>query len=348
MSYTVKEIAKILDTDYVGDGDVIIRSVMPPAEAKEGDLVFVISKKFIPLAQKSKASAFLCDKNLNFVDSLNRPLILSERPKEDMIKVLALFEKSLFKGGIDKRAVIDETVKLGKGVYIGPNVVLERGVCIGDGCYIMANSFIGEDSILGNNVFIYPNVVILHDVKIGNNVIIHSGSVIGSDGYGFLQDFEGGHKKIPQIGGVIIEDDVEIGANVTVDRATMGYTVIGKGTKIDNLVHIAHNVKIGKNCLIVAMSGISGSAVLEDNVIMAGQTGVKDHVKVGRGSVIAAKSGVTKDLPPNSFVSGFPAWDHRQEMRVQALVRRLPELFQKINTLEERMKEIVNFSKKRK
>jgi len=242
-----------------------------------------------------------------------------------------------FKEGVSELACVEEGVLLERGVRIAPFSYIGRGSKVGSNTVIYPFVFVGDEVEIGEDCVIYPMVSIREGVKIGNRVIIHSGAVIGSDGYGFIPSEEGA-EKIPQVGIVVIEDDVEIGANVTIDRATIGETRIGKGTKIDNLVQVAHNVVVGKDVLIAALCGIAGSSRIGDRVMMGGQVGVKDHVSIGERSVIAGKSGVTKDIPPGSFVSGFPAIDHREDLRIGAFIRRLPELFERVSELERRIK----------
>jgi UDP-3-O-[3-hydroxymyristoyl] glucosamine N-acyltransferase len=237
--------------------------------------------------------------------------------------------------GISTQAAIDPTVKLGAGVAIGPFAVIENGAVIGDGTVIYSGCFIGANSKVGKNSILYPNVVIREEITVGDRAIIHSGTVLGSDGYGFAT-IEGKHQKIPQIGRVVVEDDVEIGANVTVDRATTGETRIGAGTKIDNLVHIAHNVRIGRDCLIVAQVGISGSTTIGNRVTLAGQVGVVGHVHIGDGAIITAQSGIMNDVAPGEVLFGSPARLHREAMKLQAIFGKLPEIYSAIKALRKK------------
>ncbi len=233
--------------------------------------------------------------------------------------------------GIHATAVIGENASFGPNASVHALAFIGDNVTLGDNCVIYPFAYVGDNVTLGNNCVIYPQVVLHDDTEIGNGVVIHSGSVLGTDGFGYMF-IENRHYKIPQIGRVIVEDDVEIGANVTIDRARTGSTRIGAGTKIDNLVHIGHNVSVGKNCVIVAQVGVSGSVEIGDGVILAGQVGIKDHVKIGDGSIVAAKTGVIGDLPPQSFVSGMYGRPHGPEMRAQAVYSKLPELYKQIRT----------------
>jgi UDP-3-O-[3-hydroxymyristoyl] glucosamine N-acyltransferase len=228
---------------------------------------------------------------------------------------------------------------LGKDVAIGPYVVVEDNVSIGDKSIIYAGCFIGHHTRIGRDTFIYPHVSIRERISIGNRVIIHCGTVIGSDGFGFAT-IKGLHHKIPQIGTVQIGDDVEIGANVTIDRARFDKTVIGNGTKIDNLVQIAHNVIIGENSIIVAQAGISGSTTIGKGVTLAGQAGLVGHITIGDGAVVAAQAGVTKSVPPNVTVSGYPARQHDAAKKVNACVQNLPKLYAKVEELKKKIEEL--------
>ncbi|MDI6642137.1 MAG: UDP-3-O-(3-hydroxymyristoyl)glucosamine N-acyltransferase, partial [Elusimicrobiota bacterium] len=233
--------------------------------------------------------------------------------------------------GIHQTAIISKSAKLGENVTIGPYTIIEADVSVGENTVISANCYIGRNSTIGKKCFIYPQVVIRENVTIGNEVIIHSGTVIGSDGFGYFKMQENTHMlthiKIPQIGTVEIEDNVEIGACVTIDRATTGKTVIGSGTKIDNLVQIGHNVKIGKNCIIVSQAGIAGSVKIGNNVTIAGQAGIKDHIIIGDGAVVAAQSGVIGDVKHGEIVSGYPARPHKEALKVQAFINKLALTF---------------------
>jgi UDP-3-O-[3-hydroxymyristoyl] glucosamine N-acyltransferase (EC 2.3.1.-) len=243
--------------------------------------------------------------------------------------------------GIHKTAIIAKSVKLGKGVAVGPFCVIEEGAQIGDRSVIYASCYIGYKTKIGKDCLIYPKISIRDKITIGDRVIIHGGTVIGSDGFGFAT-VKGLHHKIPQIGTVVIEDDVEIGANVTIDRARFDKTIIGRGTKIDNLVQIAHNVVVGENSIIVAQAGISGSTVIGNNVTLAGQAGLVGHITIGDGAIVAAQAGVTKSVPPNTMVSGYPAREHESARKVIACVQRLPELVETIRDLKKRIEELEN------
>lgn len=338
MRKTLKEISRIIGGEVVGDGNVVITGVSGIKEAREGDITFVANAKYFPFIEKTRASAIIAPLGLEIK---SKPLIRTENPSLAFAKVLSSITDMETKHpkGIHPSATLGKDVSLGKDVAIGPYAVLEDNVSIGDHSIIYAGCFLGHNTRVGSNTLIYANVSIRERITIGNNVIIHSGTVIGSDGFGFAA-IEGVHHKIPQIGTVEIQDDVEIGANVTIDRARFGKTVIGRGTKIDNLVQIAHNVVIGENSIIVAQAGISGSTVIGKGVTLAGQAGLVGHITVGDGSIVAAQAGVTKSIPPNTMVSGYPAKPHETAKRVNACVQNLPKLYAIVAELKKKIEEL--------
>jgi UDP-3-O-[3-hydroxymyristoyl] glucosamine N-acyltransferase len=315
----LKELARRVSGKVVGNGEINIKGVAPVEEAKSGELVFVLDHKLLASALNSKAAALVASSKTKIK---GKSAVLVENPRLAMAHLLPLFapKKRAFKG-IHKTAVVPKSCRIGKDVSVGPFVVLGESVSIGDRSVVHSHVFIGEESQIGKDCVIHSQVSLYHRVIIGNRIILHSGSRIGVDGYGFVPQ-TGQHIKIPQIGTVVIEDDVEIYANVCISRATLGATVIGSGTKIDNLSHVAHNCRIGKNCAIVSLVGFAGSVTLKDHVYVAGQAGFNGHISVGENTIVMAKAGVTKDIPPNSVISGFPAQDHRKEMEFQAALRR--------------------------
>ncbi len=336
MSFTLKEIAKKIEGSVEGDAQCQITGVSGIEEAQTGDLTFVANTKYASTVKTTKASAVIVPQDF---PGFGKNIIRCANPSFAFVKAAGLFaEKTLPQlNGLHKTALIDTKAKCGKGVAVGPYAVIEAGVEIGADTVICSGCFIGHDTKIGSGCLIYPNVTIREKNLMGNRVIVHSGTVIGSDGFGFLT-VDGVHKKIPQMGTVEIQDDVEIGANVTIDRARFAKTVIGKGTKIDNLVQIAHNVKIGEHCLIVSQVGISGSSTLEDHVTLAGQVGVAGHLTIGKNTIVASKSGIPSDVPPNSFVWGIPAKPHMQAKRVNASLQRLPEYVKTINLMKAQIK----------
>ena len=338
MKKTLREIAELIDGEIVGNEKIVITGVCGIKEASPGDVTFLANPKYAPFIEKTQASAIITSRE---IESATKPIIRTDDPSLAFAKILSLVvpNEVSHPQGIHPSVILGKNVKTGSGVAIGPYVVIEDNVTIGDKTIIYAGCFIGHHAQIGSGTLIYPNVSIRERVSIGNCVIIHSGTVIGSDGFGFAT-IKGMHHKIPQIGTVIVEDDVEIGANVTIDRARFDKTLIGRGTKIDNLVQIAHNVVIGENSIIVAQAGISGSTTIGKGVTLAGQAGLVGHITVGDGAIIAAQAGVTKSVVANTIVSGYPAKPHTQAKRVNACVQNLPKLYKQVAQLKKKISEL--------
>src|SRR3989338_4149151 len=333
MQKTLKEIASIIDCEIIGDENIIVTGICGIKEAQEGDLTFIANSRYLPLMGHTRASAIITSRD---VKAASKAIIRTENPSlafAKMVSLLAPNEVRMPKG-IHPTAIIGDKVRIGKNVAIEPYVVIEDNVEIKDSTVLYVGVYVGHHTKIGKNCVIYPYVIIRERVVIGDRVVIHGGTVIGRDGFGF-STVQGVHHRIPQIGTVIIEDDVEIGANVTIDRARFDKTIIKKGTKIDNLVQIAHNVSIGENSIKVAQSGISGSTNIGKNVTLAGQAGVIGHISIGDNVVVAAQAGVTKSIPSNTCVSGYPAKPHILAKRIHALTQNLPGLFKKVKQLEE-------------
>jgi len=345
MRKTLREIAEFIGGEVVGDGDIIITGVAGIREACMGDITFVANPKYLPLINKTHASAVVISADIGDV---RKPVIRTKNPSLDFAKIISLIspKKAVYPRGIHPSAVLGKNVSLGKDVAIGPYSIIEDNVSLGDKTIIYGGSFLGHHARIGSGSLIYPNVSIREHVAIGNRVIIHSGTVIGSDGFGFVT-VKDEHHKVPQTGTVEIGDDVEIGANVTIDRARFDKTVIGRGTKIDNLVQIAHNVVIGKNCIIVSQVGISGSTTIGDNVILAGQAGLVGHIDIGDRSVVMAQSGVSKSVPPDTVVWGYPAKEESLAKEINASVHRLPRLHKTIIELKKRIEQLEKLVKKK-
>ena len=333
MKKTLKEIIKITGGEILGNEDTIITNVAGITEAKKGDITFVSNPKYEQYIGSTNASAIIIKESQK--DKVKIPAIVSKNPYLSYAKIIMHIAKEIEKhpSGISKNCSISKSAKIGENVAISDFVAVDENSKINDGTTIYPSCYIGRNSKIGKNCLIYSNVTIRENIIIGNNVIIHAGTVIGSDGFGYVQE-NGLFKKIPQIGIVEIADDVEIGANVTIDRATTGKTFIGQGTKIDNLVQIAHNVHIGENSIIVSQAGISGSTKIGNGVTIAGQAGLVGHITVGDGAVIAAQSGVIGDVAPHETVSGYPARPHKHAMKIYALIQKLPELFEEIKKLK--------------
>ncbi|MCM8795136.1 MAG: UDP-3-O-(3-hydroxymyristoyl)glucosamine N-acyltransferase [Candidatus Omnitrophica bacterium] len=338
MQKTLKEIAEFINGEVVGNENIVITGIAGIKEAQEGDITFLANPRYLPLLEKTYASAVITSRDIT---TTAKSIIRTENPSLAFVKVVSLFKPDEFihPKGIHPTAILGKNVSLGKNVALGPYAVIEDNVSIGNGTIISAGCFIGHHTKVGENVLIYPHVTIRERISIGNRVIIHSGTVIGSDGFGFV-NVEGIHHKIPQVGTVVVEDDVEIGANVTIDRARFDKTVIGKGTKIDNLVQIAHNVVIGENSIIVAQVGISGSTVVGKNVTLAGQAGLVGHITVGDGATVAAQSGVNKSVPPGVTVFGYPAKPQHIAKRINACVQNLPRLYKVVEELKRKIEEL--------
>lgn len=333
MEKSLRELAELVEGKIEGDGNVKVKGVAKVEEAKKGEITLAISEKFLHKARQSQASAVIVPLR---VKDLSKPVIQVKNPRLAFAQILELFAPQPPRlSGIHPTALIGANVEMGKGVTVGPYTVLRNGVKLADDVHISSGVYLGNNVRIGKGSLIHPRVTILDDAIVGEKVIIHSGTVIGSDGFGFAKKEDGSYYKIPQVGRVVIEDEVEIGANVAIDRATIGETRIGSGCKIDNLVHIAHNVTLGRNVAIVGLVGISGSSTIGDGVILAGQAGVTDHVSIGNNTIVAAKSGVTKNIGPNQFVSGFPARPHSKQKRVKAIINKLPQLLERVKKLEE-------------
>lgn len=322
-------LAQVVGGEVMGDGEIEISGINNLSGAKEGEISFILDHKNIKDAIMSFASAFIVQKEIK---EIKKPQIITNNVKLSYAKILHLFQSPPERKGIHSTAVISKSVAVGEDVSIGAHCYIGEGAKIESKVIIYPGVYIGEGVTISEGTIIYPNVVIQDDCSIGKKVIIHSGVIIGSDGFGFVKDENSHHFKIPQVGKVIIEDEVEIGANTCIDRASFGLTKIGRGTKIDNLVQIGHNVIIGKDCIIVSQVGISGSVNIGNRCILAGQAGVKDHITIGDDSIILGRAGVLKDVPEKSIYYGMPAGPHIEQKRLEVLVRRLPQLFEKIKT----------------
>jgi len=338
MQKTLAEIASMINGEIIGDKDLIVTGLSGIQEAKEGDLTFLSNSKYMPLSKKTKASAIITSRDVKIA---GKSIIRTDNPSlafTDLMCAMSEGDVHPFRG-IHKAAFVAEDCKIGKNVSIGPYAIIESQAKIGDNTVIYGGSYIGHHTTIGGNCLIYPNVTIRESVNIGNQVIIHSGTVIGSDGFGYIQ-VNGVHKKIPQIGIVTIEDDVEIGANVTVDRARFDQTIIGQGTKIDNLVQVAHNVVLGERCIVVSQVGISGSTSIGKGAILAGQVGIAGHIKIGDGVLVYSQSCVMKNFPAHAQVSGYPARPHNDSKRIHAYTARLPLYVKAIKDLQARVREL--------
>ncbi|MFQ5827986.1 MAG: UDP-3-O-(3-hydroxymyristoyl)glucosamine N-acyltransferase [Candidatus Methylomirabilia bacterium] len=331
------EIAQVLGVVLDGDPDRVVTGVAPLETAGPTHISFLIDRKYASLARNSRAGALLVPKDSK---DLAPPTLRAENPRTALIDLLELFHPAATAPeGIDASAQVAVSAQVHPTATLGAWVSIGSGAVIGEGTWIHPFVYVGDEVEIGADCTVYPHVVIREKVTLGNRVIVHPGVVLGADGFGYV--FDGRcHRKIPQVGTVVIEDDVEIGANVTVDRATLGRTLIRRGTKIDNLAQIGHNVEIGEDVILVAQVGISGSCRLGDRVILGGQVGLADHITLAKGVIVGSQSGVGSDLREAGPYLGTPARPAPEAMRVWAATPRLPELLRKVRTLERRVEEL--------
>jgi UDP-3-O-[3-hydroxymyristoyl] glucosamine N-acyltransferase len=342
MEFTAKAIAEILKGDILGNPNVKVSDISRIEEGKPGTLAFLANPKYEKYLYKTNASIVLINKDLKIDKNVKSTLIRVDDAYRAFASLLDMYAKALpRKKGIHNMAVISESAKIGKDVFIGAFSFIGDNVCLGDNVRIYPNVYIGDNVEIKDNTVINPGVNIYHDCIIGADCVIHSGVIIGSDGFGFVPLKDSNYKKIPQIGNVIIEDNVEIGANTCIDRATIGSTILRKGVKLDNLIQVAHNVEIGENTVIAAQSGVAGSTKIGKDCMIAAQAGVVGHLKVADDVKIGAQSGVTNDInKEGEVVLGSPALNIHTKRRVVAIYRNLPELLKRINSLEAEVKKL--------
>ena len=336
MTLTVRQLAEQVRGEVLGNGDLPIAAARPLSEAGPGDITFVEADKHMPAWHASPASAAVVSPN---VPVNGRPLIRVADPLAAFAAIVMHFRgppPTPAAARIDPTATVHPTAKIGPEATVGPFVVVGEGAVIGARCSLNAGVYIGRNCKIGDDATLHPHVVLYDDCVLGNRVTIHANAVIGADGFGFRTQ-QGKHVKVPQIGTVEIGDDVEIGACTTIDRGTFGPTRIGEGTKIDNLVMIAHNCQIGRHNLLVSQVGIAGSSTTGDYVVMAGQVGVGDHVKVGSKTIVGAKAGVVKDIPAGSRVLGAPAKPDKDEMRILKTLEKLPQMRKDLRDIKRRL-----------
>ena len=327
-----------------GNADMAVSSFGKIEEAQKGQLAFLANPKYEEFLYSTAASIIIINETQELKQPVEATLVKVPDAYSAFATLLDKYQQLQRQqlNGIQQPVYISATAKVGDNVYIGAFAYLGDNVVVADGAKIYPNAYLGNNVVVGENTIIHPGVKIYHDCVIGKNVSIHAGTVIGSDGFGFAPQADGTLKKVPQIGNVIIEDGVEIGANATIDRATIGSTLIKSGAKLDNLLQIAHNVEVGNNSVIAALSGISGSTKVGNNVMIGGQVGIVGHIKIADGSKINAQSGVSKSIKkPNSAVTGSPAFDYTAALRSQAASRNLPALEKRVSDLEKKLKEIM-------
>lgn len=344
----LREVAAMLNGDVEpgareNDGNVDIRRVAKIEEAGNGDITFVANPKYAKHLETTRASAVIVGKELQVSAGSSPALVRVQDPYLSFLKVLQHFNppKDPLPAGIHSTAVIAQSATLGKNVRIGAHVFIGERSVIGNGAMISHNVVLGDDTSVGETSLLHPNVTVYQGCRIGKRVIIHSGTTVGSDGFGFAPQPDGTYEKIPQLGIVVIEDDVEIGANCTIDRATLGETRIKKGVKLDNLIQVAHNVVIGENTVSAAQAGISGSTKLGKNCMLGGQVGLTGHLEIADGTKIGAQSGLHQSiLKPNTTVFGSPAFPQREAFRIQGSLKHLPDLLQTVRALQKRVEQL--------
>ena len=343
MQFSATQIALIINGKIEGDATVAVSTFGKIEEALSGELTFLANPKYEEYLYVTEASIIIINENQELKQAVSATLIRVADAYTAFAILLDKYQQIQTQQltGIQQPVYIDVTSKIGENVFIGAFSYIDKYAIIGNGAKIFPNSYIGANVIIGENSIIHPGVKIYHGCTVGKNVVIHAGTVIGGDGFGFAPQADGSFKKVPQIGNVIIEDDVEIGANTTIDRGTLGSTLIKAGAKLDNLLQIAHNVEVGNNAVIAAQAGISGSTKIGNNVMIGGQVGIVGHLNIADGTKINAQSGVSKSIKiPNTAVTGSPAFDYTASLRSQALARKLPELEKRIKDLEEIVKEL--------
>lgn len=330
---TLEELARRVGGRVIGDGGVAIACVTTVEEASRDALTFATSETYLASALASEAAAVLVDASLA-KDSASKPLLVVENARHALAQLLTSLRPPKPHGPFrHPSAAIEPDARLAGDVYVGAHAYIGRGVTIGSGSVVGIGAYVGDAVSIGESVWIHPRASIMSGTCIGNRVVLYAGCVIGSDGFGWAFA-DGRSERIPQVGNVVLEDDVEIGANSCIDRAQTGSTRIGAGTKIDNLVQIGHNCRVGKHCVIAALTGLAGSTIVGDYVKVGGQVGFKGHVRVGSSVTIAGQSGVWGDVGEGATVSGRPAHDHRAELRQKVMIRSLPKLFDRVEALE--------------
>lgn len=344
MIFSAGQIASLINGKVEGNADITVSSFGKIEEAKEGQLAFLANSKYEEYLYATAASIIIVNEALELKQTISATLIRVPDAYTAFATLLSKYQemqKQQLKG-IQQPSYIDSSATMGEHVFIGAFAYLSENVFVGNNVKIYPHVFLGSNVRVGDNTTIHPGVKIYHDCILGQNITIHAGTVIGSDGFGFAPQTDNSYKKVPQIGNVIIEDHVELGANVTIDRATIGSTIIRRGAKLDNLIQIAHNVEVGMNTVIAALVGVSGSTKIGNNVMIGGQAGLAGHLQIADGSKINGKSGVSKSIKkPNTSVTGVPAIDYSSSMRIQALNRKLPEMEKRLQELEQMVKQLL-------
>ena len=340
MEFTAEQIASVIGGKIAGDKDAKVRTFAKIEEGVEGAISFLSNPKYTHYIYDTKSSVVIVNEDVELEGTVAPTLIRVKNAYESIAQLLQIYEASKpKKTGVSPQAYISPTAKLGKDCYVGPFACIGEGTVIGDGCQIYPHAVVGDNVKMGNGCILYPNTTVYQGCKIGNNVTLHAGSVIGADGFGFAPNADG-YDKIPQIGIVTIEDNVEIGANTCVDRSTMGSTVIRKGVKLDNLVQVAHNVEIGENTVMSAQVGIAGSTKVGSWCMFGGQVGIAGHITIGDKTFLGAQSGVPGSLKGGEELIGTPPMNPRNYFKSQAIFRRLPDMYKELEALKKTIEEL--------
>jgi UDP-3-O-[3-hydroxymyristoyl] glucosamine N-acyltransferase len=344
MTFSALQIAALVNGKTEGNANISVNSFGKIEEAEDGQLAFLANPKYEEYLYSTKASVIIINEALELKQPVTATLIRVPDAYTAFAKLLSTYQQMMQQQliGVQQPVYISVSASYGQNVFIGAFAYLGDNVKVGNNTKIYPNVYLGNNVKVGDNSIIHPGVKIYHDCLIGNNVVIHAGTVIGSDGFGFAPQADGSFKKVPQIGNVIVEDNVEIGANATIDRATIGSTIIRSGAKLDNLIQIAHNVEIGNSTVVAAQSGISGSTKVGKGVMIGGQVGIVGHINIGDGAKINAQSGVSKSVEAGKAVTGSPAHDYTSALRSQAISRKLPELEKRIKELEALVKQLIS------
>lgn len=345
MQFTAKQIADLIEGEIDGNPEVAVSSFGKLEEATEGQLAFLANPKYEEFIYSTKASAIIINSTFQPEKQIKATLIRVPDAYSSFAVLLTEYARMMRANltGIQQPVFIDATARMGENIFIGAFTYIGENVILGNNVKIYPQVYVGNNVTVDDNSILYPGVIIHHDCIIGKNVSIHAGSVIGGDGFGFAPQADGSFKKVPQIGNVVVENNVEIGANTAIDRATIGSTIIKSGAKLDNLIQIAHNVEVGNNTVMAAQSGVSGSTKIGKNVMIGGQAGIVGHLQIADGSKINAQSGVSKSIKtPNTVVTGSPAFDYTHALRSQILSRNLPALEKRIKELEQMIEKLKN------
>lgn len=343
MEFPASQIALLINGKIEGDSNASVNSFGKIEEAKEGQLTFFANSKYEEYLYSTRATIVILNDGYELKKVIGATLIRVPDAYNAFATLLSKYQEIIQQQqiGVQEPCYISKTATYGQNVFIGAFVYLGENVKLGDNTKIFPNAYIGDNVSIGDNSIIHAGVKIYNDCKVGNHVIIHAGTVIGSDGFGFAPQADGTYKKVPQLGNVVIEDYVEIGSNTTIDRATIGSTLIRTGAKLDNLIQVAHNVEVGQNTIIAAQAGVSGSTKIGKNVLIGGQAGLVGHIQLGDGAKVNAQSGVSKSIEPGKAVTGSPAYDYTSALRSQAIIRNLPELEKRIKELEALIKQLL-------